>query len=501
MINYIIKRVLIMIPTFFVISCIIFAVLNLSPGRPAFLSADTEGKSEISQGTQEVYRVFKEQFHLDKPVLFNTRFALSKKEVEETVFFLASIYDKTAEVKQDPGYFKKWIAARDRMEDWGRDSVPQLIAILNDKPQGDVLYTTVDWLSRNGQSALKFDFSSEKANERFIAENQRIEVENKMLREMRFARSAPAEKATAVAEQWLAWYASHEQQFQRSFVDKFSMLFLDTRFAYYWHNLLRLDFGVSHVTKKPVFPTVIGKVPYSAGISLIGILLAYFIAVPIGIYSAVRRGTRLDKVMTAVLFMLYALPSFFAATLALKYFGGEGASVAFLFPTGGLYTDTPRLALSLYGNTFENLDPHWQFLDVCWHLALPVLMFTYGSLAALSRYARSGLLEVVNSDYVRTARAKGLDEKTIILRHMVRNGMIPILTLLGTLLPIAISGSIIIEYIFNIPGIGQLMITSIGNRDYNTIMCISLISSALTLAGILLSDISYALLDPRIRYR
>jgi peptide/nickel transport system permease protein len=500
MTNYLIKRVLIMIPTFFVISCIIFAVLNLSPGRPSFLSADAEGKSEISQGTQEVYRVFKAQFHLDKPVLFNTRFALSNKEVEQTVKFLASIYDKNAAEKQDAAFFKKWIRARDNMEDWGLDSVPQLIATLKDKPQGDILCATVDWLSRNAQKPFKFDFSSEKANERFIAENQQIEVENKELREMRYPRNSPTEKASRVADAWIAWYGEHEQEFRRSFLDKMWMFFCDTRFAYYWRNLFCLDFGVSHVTKKPVFPTVISKVPYSAGISLIGILLAYFIAVPIGIYSAVRRGSRLDKITTGVLFMLYALPSFFAATLALKYFGGEGASVAFLFPTGGLYTDTPRLALSIYGNTFDNLDPHWQVLDVCWHLALPVLMFTYGSLAALSRYARSGLLEVVNSDYVRTARAKGLDEKTIILRHMVRNGMIPILTLLGSVLPIAISGSIIIEYIFNIPGIGQLMITSIGNRDYNTILCISLISSALTLIGILLSDISYALLDPRIRY-
>jgi peptide/nickel transport system permease protein len=501
MIHYIIKRILIMIPTFFVISCIIFLILNLAPGRPSFLAGDMEGKADTSQGTQEVYRVFKTQFHLDKPIMFNTRFMLSQSDVANTITLLASLQKKDSKLKEDPGYFVQVLDAYENMENWGPDTISHMIAILKETQDPDIQFTTVQWLSRNAQRPLLFDYSSERSSERFLKENQTIEIENKRIREMQYTRNASPEKKDYVITHWHQWYESHKQEFYRSFGNKVGMLFTDTRFAYYWRNLLCLDFGISHVNKKRIFPMVIGKVKYSAGISLIGIVLAYLIAVPIGIYSAVRRGSKVDKALTVILFMLYALPTFFAATLALKYFGGEGASLASLFPTGGVYTDNPVLAKKLYGDIFENLSPHLQILDITWHLVLPVAMFTYGSLAALSRYARSGLLEVVNADYIRTARAKGLDERTVVMGHMVRNGMIPILTLLGSLLPIAISGSIVIEYIFNIPGIGQLMISSIGNRDYNAIMCISLISSALTLVGILLSDISYALLDPRIRYR
>jgi peptide/nickel transport system permease protein len=136
--------------------------------------------------------------------------------------------------------------------------------------------------------------------------------------------------------------------------------------------------------------------------------------------------------------------------------------------------------------------------DMTWHMILPLVCLTYGGLAAISRYARTGLLDVIRSDYVRTARAKGLPEWIVIMKHAVRNGLIPILTLLGFTLPALIGGSIIIEHIFAIDGMGKLMITAIQFRDYNVIMGELLIAAVLTLLGILLSDISYALVDPRI---
>ncbi len=141
-----------------------------------------------------------------------------------------------------------------------------------------------------------------------------------------------------------------------------------------------------------------------------------------------------------------------------------------------------------------------QIGDVAWHLALPILCLTYGSLAALSRYMRTGLLDVIRSDYVRTARAKGLPELQVIGKHALRNGLLPILTLLAGLLPAVLGGSVIIEYIFGIPGMGLWTIDSIYQRDYNVIMAVQLFSTVLVLVGILLTDLSYALVDPRIRY-
>jgi peptide/nickel transport system permease protein len=142
-----------------------------------------------------------------------------------------------------------------------------------------------------------------------------------------------------------------------------------------------------------------------------------------------------------------------------------------------------------------------QIKDVLWHLVLPLISLTYASFASLSRYARSGMLEVIRSDYIRTARAKGLSEFVVIVKHAMRNGMIPIITLLGTILPVIIGGSVIIEYIFGIPGMGLLTITAIHNRDYNVIMGIELIAAMLVLIGILISDIMYAIIDPRISFK
>jgi ABC-type dipeptide/oligopeptide/nickel transport system permease component len=159
-----------------------------------------------------------------------------------------------------------------------------------------------------------------------------------------------------------------------------------------------------------------------------------------------------------------------------------------LFPTEGF--ESPNAIQTM--NTWEH------FKDVLHHITLPMIVYTYGSLAYISRQARSGMLQVLKADFVRTARAKGLSERTVIWKHAVRNGMMPIITLLGTALPILLAGSLIIEYIFNIDGFGLLMITSIFQKDYNVVMGIQLIVAALTLFGLLLTDLFYAAMDPRI---
>jgi peptide/nickel transport system permease protein len=166
----------------------------------------------------------------------------------------------------------------------------------------------------------------------------------------------------------------------------------------------------------------------------------------------------------------------------------RGTPVAW-FPTSGFESlDTTQMT------TLEYIG------DVAWHCVLPVLCMSYAALAALSRYARTGLLDVIRSDYVRTARAKGLPESIVILKHAARNGMIPILTLLASLLPALIGGSVVIEVVFGIPGMGSYLFESITVRDYNAVMAVLLISAALTLVGMLFSDLSYALVDPRITF-
>jgi len=228
----------------------------------------------------------------------------------------------------------------------------------------------------------------------------------------------------------------------------------------------------------------------------IALFLIYLIAVPIGIYSSTHHRSLLDKAITFVLFVLYSLPSFWVGTMLIVFVGSLS-----LHPNASIST-------FFRGIPFDHLsclEPHKHpflggKLDFFWHAILPVACLTYGGLAALSRYARSGMLEVVRQDYIRTARAKGLSERMVILKHGLRNGMIPILTLLANLLPYLIGGAIIIEYIFSIDGMGLLAYEAITQRDYNVVMAVTTLSAVLTLLGILLSDILYVLVDPRISF-
>jgi peptide/nickel transport system permease protein len=320
--------------------------------------------------------------------------------------------------------------------------------------------------------------------------NDEVSSERARLAQLRYAFEAPEAEKREVLLAWQTWYEAVKGRFQYTTPDKVRILFLDTRFATYWGNLLRLDFGVSLATREPVLSTLASKLRYSLSLSVLSLVIAYCIAIPLGIFSAVKRGTSQDRALTTVLFMLYSLPSFFVATLLL-YFVSEGSNWPALrwFPTGGFQS-----------NGFEELTTFGKLADISWHLVLPLGCLTYGSLAALSRYMRTGLLEVIQSDYIRTARAKGLPERLVIGKHALRNGLLPILTLLSELLPAVLGGSVIIEYIFGIPGIGQWTVDSIYQRDYNVIMGVQLLSTILVLFGILITDIAYALVDPRIRY-
>jgi peptide/nickel transport system permease protein len=248
---------------------------------------------------------------------------------------------------------------------------------------------------------------------------------------------------------------------------------------------------VSLATKEPVVQTLLSKLKYSLSLSVTSLLLAYAIAIPLGLFSAVRRGSRADRAVTLTLFALYSLPSFFVASLLLVFLSeGSNYPALRIFPTGGWQSPSA-----------DELTTLAQLGDIAWHLVLPLVCLTYGSLAALSRYMRSGLLDVIQADYIRTARAKGLEERIVMGKHALRNGLLPILTLLAGLLPAILGGSVIVEYIFGIPGMGLWVVESINVRDYNVIMAIQLFSTLLVLFGILLTDLSYAVVDPRIRYQ
>ena len=249
-----------------------------------------------------------------------------------------------------------------------------------------------------------------------------------------------------------------------------------------------LDFGRSFKDQQPVIARILERLPVTLEISALSLLLAYLVGVPLGVLLAVRQDSRLDRVLTTGTFALWSLPSFWLGMLLIVFFCNR--EFLYWFPAAGVQ--------SLEAGEDWGF---WRLLtDHLHHLFLPVLTSTYTGFAGISRYMRTSMLENIRLDYVRTARAKGLREKTVILRHVLRNSLIPLVTLLAGLLPGLIAGSVFVETIFTIPGMGFLGFQSVIVRDYPVVMAIFTIGAALSLAGILVADILLKAVDPRIDF-
>lgn len=250
--------------------------------------------------------------------------------------------------------------------------------------------------------------------------------------------------------------------------------------------IVSLDFGNSFSDHRPVWDKIRERLPWTVSLAIISLGLGLALAIPIGIHSAVKPNGLFDTGVGAFLYMLYSVPSYVVASILLVLV------VTFQMdwlPIRGAFSDNHD-QMSLMGKA----------ADFAKHCVLITICYVYPSLAYQSRFIRGNMLEVVDQDYIRTARAKGLDERTVIRKHAFRNVLIPLLTYLGLVTPAIIGGSVILEVMFNWPGIGRLFFTSIMQRDYPTVMGLSVMTALLVQLGTLLADISYALVDPRVRY-
>jgi len=216
---------------------------------------------------------------------------------------------------------------------------------------------------------------------------------------------------------------------------------------------------------------------------ILGTLITWLLAFPIGIQSALKHGSAFDKTGTFLSYAMISIPGFFLSYIC----------IIFMVKT----FDVPVIGMRTFG--LEDASLLFRSMDRVWHLTIPALMSATAGVAILSRYVRSQMLEVINQDYIRTARAKGLSEDVVIYRHGLRNALLPFITMFGLTLPGLIGGSVIFETIFAWPGMGRLGYEAILARDFPVILTLNFIAAALTLAGTLLSDILYAMADPRIK--
>src|SRR5918996_1112407 len=256
----------------------------------------------------------------------------------------------------------------------------------------------------------------------------------------------------------------------------------------YWKwlsRLVRLDFGKSFAPHgRPVLTMIAERLPITLLLNVVEMLIIVALAIPIGVLSATRQYSAFDKITTIFVFIGFATPDFWLALLLMILFGVQ---LGWL-PISGLRS-----------LNWEYLSFWQQQADFLGHLAMPVLVATFGGLAGVSRRMRQSTLEVIRQGYIQSARAKGLAERVVVGKHALRNALLPIVTILGLSLPTLIGGSVIVESVFAIPGMGQLMVQAAFERDYPVLMGNLVIVSSLTLLANLLADLAYSLVDPRIR--
>ncbi len=480
---YILKRVLIFFPTLIAITLLTFAISVNSEGDPVEQMLNTttgDGRIADKLASEETYNKMRHQLGLDLPVFY---FSLSTYAQPDTLQLIAKPFHremlgnmvaKYGNWPEIEAYYHKVRALDLATYATKKDS-------LNSEALIDVKAEVNELLIE--YKPEKVDAAMSKLDELIVAANNLGHLSS-LYTDAKSAYSTVKAEATTWKTYipYLAW--NGKNQYHRWVFGDGN--WITGKGAVYTSGIIRGDFGVSYQDKRKV-NTVLGeRLWVTMRLSLISIVLTYLIAIPIGIFSAVNKGTTVDKISTGVLFALYSLPNFWIATLLITYLGG--GDYLDWFPTYGL------------GKIPEGASFIEAFSISAYHHVLPVFCLTYGGFAFLSRQMRGGMLSVVGQDYIRTAYAKGLEKKTVIWKHAFRNSLLPIITLFANVFPLLIGGSVVIEVIFSIPGMGSWGYNAIIFKDYPVVFAVMLLAAVLTMIGYLVADILYAVVDPRISY-
>ncbi|TXB66780.1 ABC transporter permease subunit [Vicingus serpentipes] len=511
MLRYILKRLIVFIPTLIAISLLAFVISINAPGDPVerlSKSANKEGTaSEQSSSTKKVKQEIRKRLGLDLPVFYlslatmadsDTLYKIDDKAHQDNLLRLSRKYGNWEAVQN---YYLALVAAAEVTSNIDVEEVCKLnstftIQEIND---GDSTYLDTIYASNYSKNEItqvksntSFDIISlqESYNEDIILSKltdlEKRYAENEFLaptKESFLAVQKAFKNLQENATPWktyipkITWYGKN--QYHR-------WLFGDGGER---KGVLRGDFGISYIDNQPVSDKIWKKFTVSFVFIFLSILLSYIISIPIGIYSAYKKNSAFDKGSSVILFVLYSMPGFFIGTLLLYAFANPDTLV--WFPESGW--QDPSIYQEDWG-LFKSMAHHWPYM------VLPLITYTYSSFAFLSRIMRVGMVDVMGQDFIRTARAKGLGEKKVVLKHALRNSLLPIITVFANIFPVAIGGSVIIEVIFSLPGMGLETFNAILNYDYPMIVAIFTISGFLTVIGYLVADILYAVVDPRISY-
>ena len=462
---------LLFIPTLLVVSVLSFALSRVAPGDQVsmYLQSDPFGTVSSPNDLFRAERNYREaavKLNLDKPAFY---FSVTSKAFPDTLYK---------------------ILLKDR-----REVIEKLIAQYGNWPQVEKYYQNIRQVELNmlalpdsiRRSLVKFKLD---CNELYTAHQHEVVLSR--LRKMEKELQGNDQLGSTLGKIFFNLKNNYNKLISGATPDKLMLP------AFHWHglnnqyhhwlaNFLVGDFGISIFERRPVYDKVGPALFWSVHLFIGAIFLAFLIAVPLGVWSAVKEGKRFDKITSLGLFMLYSLPSFWVGTMLLIFFTTREYGMD-IFPGTGL------------GNIPAD-GSWWEKISIAFpHLLLPIFCLAYPALAFISRQARGGMVDVLGQEYIKTARAKGLSESKVIWKHAFRNALFPLITIVAAVLPAAVAGSITIELIFNIPGIGLTTLNAIFQQDWPVVFAILMLGSVLTVVGILLADILYAVADPRVRF-
>lgn len=470
--KYLLKRLLIAIPTLIVISFIAFFLSKQAPGDPVDQLLRIEDGSGDTDPVRfrSKYKSLARELGYDRPNFYFTFTSVAYPDTLEQISFAA----ERATLKKLIAQYGNWPA----IEQY-HSNLSAINLIIYNLPDSLMTDPMIDIRRRIGRLFYLY------RHDEIQQEHSSIDPLLAQLDERYSSLSKSIKK-----DLFAAYDQIRDQQTPtKLYIPKFRWNGLDNQYHTWFSAFIRGDFGRSVDNGRPVVDVIKSAAWWTIMINIISVLLAYLVSIPLGVYSAVKQGKRFDQISSLVLFALYSLPSFWLATILVVFFTtpeyGEAMNI---FPSIGL------------GDTYAS-DPFWtRFWTRAGHLILPIFCVTYASFAFIARQVRGSVLRVMNMDFVRTAKAKGAKPGRVLWRHTFRNALFPLITLFALIFPGAIAGSVVIEVIFNIPGMGRLIFESIFIQDWPMVFTILMLTAVLTVIGNLLADIFYTLVDPRVGF-
>lgn len=495
MLKYIIRRILVFVPTLIAITLLGFVIMVSAPGDPVerMVSAAQSG-GEI--GTQTANQIEQKKFWnrklgLDLPIFY---FSLNTLAHSDTLY---KVYDRNerSALSRLTNQYGNWPAISEYFAAIGElNDAHTRLKVDSSMAEGYSLDDVKEDINKSyfESSALKATYSETVINAKLDALEEIYQAP--YMSSFRDELATIRQKLQVVQETATPWkkfvpvlnFYPKNQYHRWIFGDGNWMTGKGSEFT---KGVIRGDFGTSYRTKMPITEVIGIKIFWSFFFTVVSVLMGYLVSIPLGIQAAVHKDSRFDRISSIIVFILYSIPGFFAATVLLMTFANP--DVLYWFPASGV---EPVQGFGADAGFFERWSARLPYL------ILPGISYTYSSFAFLSRTMRVSMLEIVNQDYIRTARAKGLAENAVIYKHMLRNALLPIITVFANIFPVAIGGSVVLEVIFTIPGMGNEVYQAIVNQDYPMVVAVLTITGILTLIGYLVSDVLYAVADPRISY-